>query len=103
MSRLEKICRIILGCLWCFLAILFIEDIYSAIINPEEYHFGMEMFWNYASQSIYIISGVVILIWAILGAVICFWRKRSKLLNLALVVHLLAYVLYLLLERVLQE
>lgn len=95
-SKILNICRLAMGCLWCFIAILFIEDVYSAIYNPENYPFGIEMYYHYSSQSIYITWGILIIIWAIIGMIVCFWKKRTLLLNAVSVIHFSIYLIYLL-------
>ena len=75
---LSKILTYLLIAISVLLIAVDISEMVSALTNPEPYHFGHEMFWEYRTQTTYITYCTVHLL-SLLTALVCsMFVKRWK-------------------------
>ena len=77
-----------------------ISEVVSALTNPEPYHFGHEMFWEYRTQATYITYCAVHLLYQLTALVCSMFVKRWKRVAMLFALVVLYFVIDICLEYI---
>ena len=90
---LRKILTYLLIAISVLLIAVNIREVVSALTNPEPYHFGHEMFWEYRTQATYITYCAVRLLYLLTALVCSMFVKRWKRVAMLFAIVVLYFVI----------
>ena len=99
-----KITKIIWVIICLFFLLLFSHDFYTALTTPEIYPFGSEGpvagWWAYETQQNYLISVAVLIVWFLIGLMLCLFQHKREKLKYAIAAYIIATIIYIIIMNI---
>ena len=98
MKKPVPVTKIIWAIVCLFFVVLWSADFYTALKTPEAYPFGSEGpvagWWSYKTQQNYLISGMILIVWFLIGLAFCLFQHKREKLKYGIAVHIAATCIY---------